>query len=408
MDRITKVWFKNLRTLADVTLDLDGLTVLVGENGAGKSTIIEGLQLLARCARPDFLRELAQVHGGAKNVARSASAGVVLGCRVSSEFDPQKGVEYEIQIGCSANLDYLSIHQESLQFLPEERIALEVLHRVREKVRLPPTIHLHGEAPRAREALVPYGETALSSAGIFADPSVDSVRRALGSIAVHGGFRLAPRWVVHSSGMQSSIRTGSVLQRADRLELGASNLASVYHHLKHERGPRHWGETLEVIRLGIGDCIEDVGVSVDADSRATLSVKYQEHETQIPAGALSDGTLAWLAFVALYRTTKPGDLVAFDEPELHLHPGLVARAVDLFESMSRSGPVVLATHSDHALDALQDPAKSVVVCELDRERRTQLRRPEAGALSDWMKSYSGYGAIRTAGHEESILRERMP
>lgn len=34
-DRITQLRVDGLRTLADVTLDLDGLSVLVGENGVG-------------------------------------------------------------------------------------------------------------------------------------------------------------------------------------------------------------------------------------------------------------------------------------------------------------------------------------------------------------------------------------
>ena len=39
--RITEIHVEGLRTLKDVRLGLDGLTVLIGENGTGKSSLIE-------------------------------------------------------------------------------------------------------------------------------------------------------------------------------------------------------------------------------------------------------------------------------------------------------------------------------------------------------------------------------
>lgn len=49
--RLTSLRIEGLRTLADVTLSLDGLTVLVGENGTGKSTITEALELVRSLPR---------------------------------------------------------------------------------------------------------------------------------------------------------------------------------------------------------------------------------------------------------------------------------------------------------------------------------------------------------------------
>lgn len=43
---IRRVHFQNYRALVDVTIDLDGLTVLVGPNGAGKTTILRALTFL--------------------------------------------------------------------------------------------------------------------------------------------------------------------------------------------------------------------------------------------------------------------------------------------------------------------------------------------------------------------------
>lgn len=47
-DVITQVRIKGWRVFDDITLDVAGLTVLIGDNGTGKSTIFEALEILRR------------------------------------------------------------------------------------------------------------------------------------------------------------------------------------------------------------------------------------------------------------------------------------------------------------------------------------------------------------------------
>jgi predicted ATPase len=137
-----------------------------------------------------------------------------------------------------------------------------------------------------------------------------------------------------------------------------------------------------------------------------LRLKYAGLDAQVPAFSLSDGMLAYLCFVALYRLNTKKSLIAFDEPETHLHPELLMRVLGFFEEMAKARPVLLTTHSDRLLDGLSDPARSVVLCELDEHRATRLVRPDAAALADWLKDYRGIGDVRSAGHAASILKVR--
>jgi predicted ATPase len=116
--------------------------------------------------------------------------------------------------------------------------------------------------------------------------------------------------------------------------------------------------------------------------------------------------LAYLSFVALFRLNTKKSLIAFDEPELHLHPELLLRVLGFFEEMAKERPVLLATHSDRLLDGLTDPARSVVLCELDERRATKLVRPDPDALRDWLTDYRGLGDVRGAGHAASVLTRR--
>jgi hypothetical protein len=77
-------------------------------------------------------------------------------------------------------------------------------------------------------------------------------------------------------------------------------------------------------------------------------------------------------------------LLAFDEPELHLHPALLTRVVSMFERISKKCPVIVTTHSDRFLDVLAASlSSSVVLCQLDDQRATQLLRPDPDMLQKW-------------------------
>jgi hypothetical protein len=52
---------------------------------------------------------------------------------------------------------------------------------------------------------------------------------------------------------------------------------------------------------------------------------------------------------------------------------------------------------------VSEPASSVVLCELDAERRTRLRRPDREALEAWKDDYRGLGSLRSEGYEDSVF-----
>jgi AAA15 family ATPase/GTPase len=49
---ITRVHIKNFKSIVDLSLDLAPINVFIGENGSGKSNILEAMAFAVRC---DFL-----------------------------------------------------------------------------------------------------------------------------------------------------------------------------------------------------------------------------------------------------------------------------------------------------------------------------------------------------------------
>jgi predicted ATPase len=136
---------------------------------------------------------------------------------------------------------------------------------------------------------------------------------------------------------------------------------------------------------------------------AVLSIKYRGF-SQLPLFSLSERQISYLAFVALYRLNLArASLFAFDEPETHLHPALLMRVLDFFETASEQRPVLLATHSDRLLDGLKEPARSARLLYLDDERATRIAQPDPEALGQWLERYRGLGSLRSEGYEDTIF-----
>jgi predicted ATPase len=222
----------------------------------------------------------------------------------------------------------------------------------------------------------------------------------------HLPFDVAAMWGKRSRGgaEKSHIREPRLAEPGERLAMFGDNLVNVYQTLRNDKSRAHWQDTLDLIRLGLGSDIEDISVSAAGGGYTTLAVEFRSIG-KIPALQLADGLLTYLAFVALIRLDEGRTLLAFDEPETHLHPALLARVVTLFEEASNRYPVVLSTHSDRLLDALPDPVASVVVSELDAQHRTKLRRLDPEQFEKWRDHYLGVGDIRAESQLESILAE---
>jgi predicted ATPase len=406
-DRITEIRIRGLRTIADLSLPLDGLTVLVGENGTGKSSILEACEILRRAAGPSFFDELHAIHGGALQLLRHGAAALDLGVTIHAErMESGMRVGYDLiyQITLERPSSSFTIGTETLRFsdAPPDHF---LLRRSRDTAVVD---HPHGtthvETLRDDELALVHPQI------VSRQDWVATVAAALAAIDVHVPFEVVPRWIARAHDRRSATRSTVVVQPTRRLERLGANLANAYDAIRVDFDEERWHTTMDLVRLGLGDHVESIKLRPDPGGGAiALWLKLRNRDEQIPAAALSDGELAYLAFVALYRLDPRRALLAFDEPDLHLHPGLLARVVDFFESLAETQPVLIATQSDRLLDCLRDPARSVRVCDADPETRaTRVRRLDPDALENWLTRYRGLGELRSAGYLRQVLKDEDP
>lgn len=399
-DVVRAITVRGARTVEEARLDLTGLTVLIGENGVGKSTLVEACELLRRAASPAFIEELNTIHGGLRLLLRHGAAELALSVEVHGDLLP---LHYELRLVPAGGAAAVSYERLCIGYPEDPALSVTLLDRGRTEARVS-----HARKERDLSLDVSPDSLLLTSFGLNApQPAITRMVAALKAIEVHVPFEVTPGWVSRAHNRPSIPRGSSLIQSAASVERLGLNLANVWHALRSDLSEAHWQETMDYVRLGLSERIESINTRADAAGGAiALWVKLRGRDEQVPAAALSEGTLAYLAFVAMFRLPSKRSLLVFDEPELHLHPRLLARVMGFFQSIAERCPVVLATHSRRLLDELRDPASSAVLCELDEHNATRLRYPDRAALEDWLKDYEGLGRLLDAGYESEVMVPR--
>jgi predicted ATPase len=394
-DRITELRVQGMRALASVRLPLAGLTVLIGDNGTGKSSLFEALELLRNAAKPgDSISEAGMVHDWGQ-MFRQGAVVLRIGARVEGAGPP---LEYSFAVGRQGS-SYL-IAEERLDVFERTETA-EPLHAIQRD--LSGCRVLNASSRKLEPQALAPGHLALTSFGVVAQPAIVRALRAFETGRVHVPFDVMPGWLALEQRRGSPLRRPARVGRAAEVERFGANLANCYFSLAQEHPPEVWRRTLERVQAGLGADVAEVRTPSAGRGQIELVVRFRGLPQPIPTSGLSDGQLAYLAFVALAELGKSHGFVAFDEPESHLRPGLLVRVAWLLEELSQSTPVVVATHSDRLLDAVSDPASSVVLCELGHDRAARLCRPDPKALAAWLERYRGLGELRAEGYDRHVF-----
>ncbi|AKT39608.1 AAA family ATPase [Chondromyces crocatus] len=408
-DRITQVRISGLRAIDELTLDLHGLTVLIGDNGTGKSSILEAFEILHQVAKPiaHVSDIIVKGHGGLDSLLRRGSDELRLGVTIEGD-GPQ--IVYDLSMGHIGVSPAVLREQLDVYADPEALEPLRVLKRKHASLTLFDArtaklrrVNLDERFDDEESTGVDELRLALPWLRAKTQPALQRVVKALDQIDVHVPFEARPIWQQRALDIRQGPRWPSVVEKTDRLTRHGVNLPNAFQQLRN-LGNETWSRVLERAQLGLGADLRDFRLSPSGRGNIELELVFGTFpDAPLPAEVLSEGQLSYLAFIALCGLHGSRSLLAFDDPEIHLHPGLLVRVLWMLEEVSASAPVIVATHSDSLLDALEDPARSVVLCELDEKRRTRLRRPDAARLAEWTEDDKGLGSLRADGYAAHVF-----
>ncbi|GMV39030.1 MAG: ATPase [Myxococcales bacterium] len=413
MDRITRLRIKNVRAIESAEVELGHpLTALIGENGAGKSTVLECLELLRKAAEPTFMGQLHAVHRGMPGLLRVGAPGMELGIDISDDEGNEPPLRYSI--GLVPQGAGTVVHSERLAVGPVGTAARPLMALQRSLVRAEMFDQSRGKLVDVPAQVARPDQLVIGSFGSLPPQrAIERLLAVLRAIEVHLPWDTMPMWAVRTYQFSQTARTSTFLQPADRLSLLGFNLPNAWNELKN-RDSESWDHTMGLVRLGIGDWVDNVVLLTDAGGgNVSLAVTVRNpsggdipwngtRSGTIAAANLSDGQLAWLGFVALTQLNPSRSLLALDEPESHLHPSLLGRLFSLLANLPGGAPVIVSTHSDRVLELLGDPADALRVCCLETGRAT-ISRMDREELARWLDEFGDVGQIRASGYLHRVV-----
>jgi predicted ATPase len=348
---------KNVKSFSDVTLPLQSFTVLLGTNASGKSNVRDILRFLHGLSRGYKLVELfAGRYEGSDKVwggVRGGPYGFISYGNKSCEIDVSfndNDLQYHIAVQEMRNKQ-IRIMDEWLQDGSIKHFTTRNSNNERPnkkariaRIWLPPGgDHRkgHTEEPLNDEPLIPQAEEYLSErADGIAQESRSHVRWVLSMFSSMRFLDLSP------NSMREPTYPGP-------LALGdaGENLSTVLYNLiyRADRGGDITAWLRELTPLDVA------AIEFDKDNRGRLSLVLVENDkTRISLESASDGTLRFLAYLALAFTTSTPTTCFVEEIDNGIHPARLRLLVELLETQTSNGmlQVVASSHSPALLNLL--------------------------------------------------------
>ena len=368
---------KDFKNFASAELDLfRPLTILLGRNGAGKTNLIEGVELFAALARGVPVNEVTDVgRGGALEVRGGLSACGRFGApgfrlqfdRATVKLDGERQpVEYAIEM---AGDSHAGMHLAAESLRVGKRVLFDARSGDGEVLDIAYDNFAPGRNPSCRLAasssvLSRYDEVVAGSTTKSA--RLRKAKRTVAGVAgyLRGSYTFDP--------LPNSMRN---YERADpqaQLLRNGSNLSAVLFALSKGNPEKKEGldritATIRQIpeepfaRIGfVETSLGDVMAGFLAEPRSGLN-----GGGLLDARLLSDGTLRMLAVLTALETVPELSRIVIEEFDRGLHP---TRAELLVQHLSRAATerklnVLLTTHNPACMNALNETQrKSVWIC----------------------------------------------
>lgn len=364
---------------------LTPLNVLIGPNGSGKSNLIEAVELLH--ATPTAFADAIRDGGGAAewiwkgdqaDKKPATIEAVTCAARVEGAVGQIPALRYRLNF--KAVGQRTEVTDESIERTEPVKGKKDVFFYYRHQDGRP-VINVRQPAAEgtdriervlSRETLTP-GESILSQRK---DPDRCPELTWLGQqFAQIQTFR---EW---SFGRYGALRQPQPADLPnDRLLPDARNLGLVLNKLEHtDAGPE-----LNKVLSKFLPRFKRFSTKVEGGT-----VQFNLHEdglrAPVPARRLSDGTIRFVALLALLLTPTPPPLICIEGPELGLHPDAMQLLANLMVDASARTQIIVSTHSDALVSAFTDQTDSVLVCEY--LKGTVLRRLESAKLQHWLEKY---------------------
>jgi predicted ATPase len=366
--RFGQLHIQGFRRLLDVKLQLRPLSVMIGANGTGKTSVLDVLSLLASSAQGRLSSSISELSGLANVLTYDRAEE--LGLTITMEVPGQEPLEY------------------SLWLRPQgiaHAIREETLSQIR-KAHPAPFRHIISHEqdvkyydPVKKRLMHPTWEHDPLETSLSQIPKMlqepEDFRRRLASLSSYHVWNVEP---------QSTVRLPQALGPAGLPGRNGEDLASCLFYLQQTERNRF--EAIEDSLRAAFPRFERLDFPPVAAGTLALTWRERGFSKPLYMHQLSEGILRFLWLTTLLQSPGLTSLTLLDEPEVCLQLELVSLLADQLREASQRTQIIVATHSDNLIRFLEP--SEVVILDSTEDGMTSLTRADELDLDDWLKDYT--------------------
>ncbi len=387
---IKSLHLKNILSFHDTKLDLQPLNVLIGPNGSGKSNLIEVISMLqaAPIDLPAYFRRTGSIRDWVWNGELESGTAFSIP-KTTAVLDnygsPDTPLEYELELGVRNDREAYHVIYERLETPTEapdgqREFSFFNVQNGDGKIASQDSFLL---SDAALTDLTPEnigrGKSVLSEIrDPVRYPTLTLTAQRLARVRIYRDWRVGP----NNPARRAQPTDGPV----EFLEEDFGNLALVVNDLRENHG---LGSSMDSHLGRFYESYQSLHTPV-YDSMIRLTARESYLSRPVPASRLSDGTIRFIALLAILCHPDPPPLICIEEPEIAMHPDSLGLIAELLRKASERTQIIVTTHSPQLVDLFSDEPDMVVVCERDRHpaEGTQFKRLSREKLDDWLVDYT--------------------
>ena len=397
---LKRIHIRGYKSLEDVEVSLSQLVVLFGPNAAGKSNLLDALQLLSKLGTSRTLKEAFDPPYRGKplesfTIGPKGIKGLLEQERLS--FSIEADLSLSDAVVETVNRQILEMRRPHGEGESKERSKLPA--RVRERdlryrieVEMLPRSGLLRVADEYLAALNSKGEPTgkrkpflerqderihLRHEGqahpTYYDRYLDHSILSMPHYPPHYPHLAAARrelesWLFFYFEPRERMRAANPVKEVRHIGLMGEELAAFLNTMKatDERQFRGVEKALHALMPNID------GIEVEVSDLGEVELRLKEGGVAIPARVLSEGTLRMLGLLALTGVDEAPALVGFEEPENGVHPRRIQLIAELLKTQEtlQQTQYIVTTHSPILPDLLAD-SSLFVTNRIDRKTRIE-------------------------------------
>ncbi len=322
---IKSVWVKNYRSIADIRVNLEPITILVGHNGSGKSNFVDVFRFVYDACRLGLDAAVVNRHGMSA-LRRWSAKGRPFDVEIGLTIETDAIIAtYIIILGSERRGEY-SVKRESCyikEIANQQDVSYETSNGswVQHPRDIQPQIN-------DRALLLPLIAT------------IEPYKKLYDYLTAFAFYNIFP----------NALSDPQKPANPYPLDEHGANLASTLREMQRSKNP-----LLARLRESINTVLPDID-DIQVSQVGGYLVTKLRHDMTNDGRALfelsqeSDGTLRMLGILVALHQGEQRSLVTLEEPELTIHPGALSVLWDEIEAAGDRSQVILTTHSPDLLD----------------------------------------------------------